>query len=140
MARIFRIGNKEVTDDSASYIIAEVGHNHQGDMEKCRQIFRAAADVGADAVKLQKRDNRTLFTRAMYESRYDSENAYAPTYGAHREKLEFNSEQYLELKRYAESLGLLFFSTAFDAASADQLHSWNMPAYKIASGDHTNKP
>jgi N-acetylneuraminate synthase/sialic acid synthase len=140
MARVFRIGNKEVTDDSASYLIAEVGHNHQGDMEKCRQIFKSAADVGADAVKLQKRDNKTLFTREMYDSHYDSENAYAPTYGAHREKLEFNAEQYLELKRYAESLGLTFFSTAFDAASADLLQSLDMPAYKIASGDLTNIP
>jgi N-acetylneuraminate synthase/sialic acid synthase len=109
-------------------------------MDKCKQIFKAAADVGADAVKLQKRDNKTLFTREMYDSHYDSENAYAPTYGEHREKLEFNAEQYLELKRYAESLGLTFFSTAFDAASADLLHSLDMPAYKIASGDLANIP
>jgi sialic acid synthase SpsE len=138
MKRIFRIGDKEICDESGSYVIAEVGHNHQGDVDKCKQIFKAAAEAGADAVKLQKRDNRALFTRAMYDSRYDSENAYAPTYGAHREKLEFGPEQYLELKRYAEGLGLMFFSTAFDAPSADLLNSLNMPAYKIASGDLAN--
>jgi N-acetylneuraminate synthase/sialic acid synthase len=140
MTATFRIGNKEVSDDSPAYVIAEVGHNHQGDVEKCKAIFAAAADAGADAVKLQKRDNRTLFTHEMYASVYNSENAYAPTYGSHREKLEFNATQYVELKHYAESLGLLFFSTAFDEASAEFLEELRMPAYKIASGDLVNIP
>ncbi len=140
MTATFRIGNKEVSDDSPAFVIAEVGHNHQGDVDKCKAIFAAAADAGADAVKLQKRDNRTLFTREMYASIYNSENAYAPTYGTHREKLEFNATQYVELKRYAEGLGLLFFSTAFDEASAEFLEELRMPAYKIASGDLTNIP
>jgi len=140
MQRSFRIGNKVVSDDGPSYVIAEVGHNHQGDLEKCKAIFKAAADAGADAVKIQKRDNKTLFTREMYDSTYNSENAYAPTYGAHREFLEFNRAQYVELNAYAQSLGLLFFSTAFDEASADFLASIDMPAYKIASGDLNNTP
>jgi sialic acid synthase len=140
MQRVFRIGNKVITDDSPSYVIAEVGHNHQGDIEKCKAIFKAAADAGADAVKIQKRDNKALFTREMYDSHYESENAYAPTYGAHREFLEFDRVQYLELKSHAEGLGLLFFSTAFDEPSADFLESLDMPAYKIASGDLTNTP
>jgi sialic acid synthase len=140
MPRVFQIGDKAVGDDSPSYVIAEVGHNHQGDIEKCKAIFKAAAEAGADAVKIQKRDNKTLFTREMYESAYHSENAYAPTYGAHREFLEFDRAQYLELNAYARSLGLLFFSTAFDEASADFLGSIDMPAYKIASGDLNNTP
>jgi N-acetylneuraminate synthase/sialic acid synthase len=138
MAREFRIGGKVVTKDSPSYVIAEVGHNHQGDIEKCKAIFKAAAEVGADAVKIQKRDNKALFTREMYDSHYDSENAYAPTYGEHRDKLEFNDEQYTELKKYAESLGLLFFSTAFDSSSGEMLERLGVQAYKIASGDLTN--
>ena len=121
-------------------MIAEIGHNHQGDIEKCKAMFRAAAECGADAVKLQKRDNRALFTREMYDSIYNSENAYAPTYGEHREKLEFSREQYLELKAYADELGILFFSTAFDRPSADLLAEIDMPAFKIASGDLTNTP
>lgn len=138
MRRNFRIGDKDIGDETASYVIAEVGHNHQGDVEKCKQIFKAAAETGADAVKLQKRDNKTLFTRQMYDSHYDSENAYGPTYGLHRERLEFNADQYLELRHFAEKLGLMFFSTAFDVASAELLHNLEMPAYKIASGDLTN--
>jgi N-acetylneuraminate synthase/sialic acid synthase len=103
-------------------------------------MFRAAAQCGADAVKLQKRDNRALFTREMYDGVYNSENAYAPTYGAHRDALEFTREQYIELKAYADELGILFFSTAFDRPSADLLEEIDMPAYKIASGDLTNTP
>jgi sialic acid synthase len=140
MERVFQIGNKVVSDESQSYVIAEVGHNHQGDIEKCKAIFKAAADAGADAVKIQKRDNKTLFTREMYNSTYDSENAYGSTYGAHREFLEFNRAQYIELSAYAESIGLLFFSTAFDEPSASFLESINVPAYKIASADISNTP
>ena len=68
MARVFTFGDKVVTDDSPSFVIAEIGHNHQGDIEKCKAIFKAAAECGADAVKIQKRDNRALFTREMYDS------------------------------------------------------------------------
>ena len=59
----FEIGDKVVNQDSVGYVIAELGHNHQGDIEKCKAMFRAAKECGADAVKLQKRDNRALFTQ-----------------------------------------------------------------------------
>jgi len=140
MNREFRIGDRIVNDANPSFVIAEIGHNHQGNMDICKSMFRAAKETGADAVKLQKRDNHALFTREMYDSPYNSENAYAPTYGEHREMLEFNREQYLELKKYAEDLGIIFFSTAFDMPSAELLESIDVPLYKIASGDLTNTP
>lgn len=141
MTREFRIGNHVINQESGdSYVIAEIGHNHQGDVQKCKDLFKAAHEAGAHAVKLQKRDNRALFTDEMYDSPYNSENAYAPTYGEHREFLEFNKEQYLELKAYAEELGIFFFSTAFDFPSADFLEDIGIGAYKIASGDLTNIP
>jgi N-acetylneuraminate synthase/sialic acid synthase len=137
----FNIGDRTIYGDGGdSYVIAEIGHNHQGDLQKCRQLFKAAADAGAHAVKLQKRNNRALFTREMYDSPYHSENAYAPTYGAHRDKLEFGEAEYRELKAYADELGVLFFSTAFDFPSADFLENIDMPAYKMASGDINNTP
>jgi N-acetylneuraminate synthase/sialic acid synthase len=104
-------------------------------MEKCKAMFRAAKECGCTAVKLQKRDNKALYTQAMYDEPYNSENAYAPTYGAHREHLEFNEEQYKELMAYARELGLIFFATAFDIPSADLLERVGVPCYKIASGD-----
>lgn len=140
MTRKFEIDGKVVSDDTDAYVIAEIGHNHQGDLDTCKALFKAAKDCGADAVKIQKRDNRSLFTREMYESPYNSENAYAPTYGAHREFLEFGRDQYIELIDYAKEIGVTFFSTAFDLKSADFLEELDMPAYKIASGDLNNTP
>jgi N-acetylneuraminate synthase/sialic acid synthase len=93
-----------------------------------------------NAVKLQKRDNRTLYTRAMYNMPYENENSFGPTYGAHREALEFGREEYAELQRYARELGLTMFATAFDFRSADFLADLDMPAYKMASGDLKNIP
>jgi N-acetylneuraminate synthase/sialic acid synthase len=122
-------------------VIAEIGNNHQGDLEKCKEMFRVAKEhCGVHAVKLQKRDNKSLFTRAMYHSEYNSENAFADTYGAHREALEFGRNEYVELQKYAKEIGITFFATAFDMPSADFLADLDMPAYKIASGDLTNTP
>jgi sialic acid synthase len=140
MPRQITIGRTVIDDDSDCYVIAEVGHNHQGNMETARKIFAMAKECGANAVKLQKRDNKTLFTREMYESPYENRNSFGDTYGAHREFLEFGRDQYLELQAYAKELGLDFFATAFDIPSADFLADLNVPAYKLASGDLTNLP
>jgi N-acetylneuraminate synthase/sialic acid synthase len=129
-----------INDDSDVFTIAEIGHNHQGNIDTCKAMFRAAKECGCTSVKLQKRDNRALYTQAMYDELYNSENAYAPTYGAHRECLEFGEEQYKELAAFAKDLGLVFFSTAFDVPSAELLERVNVPCYKIASGDLTNLP
>ena len=134
------IGDKTIDDSSDCYVIAEIGHNHQGKLETCKEMFRVAKQCGADAVKLQKRDNRGLYTREMYAKPYNSENSFGATYGEHREALEFGWAEYTELKTYADELGVDFFATAFDFASADFLAKLGVPAYKIASGDLKNIP
>lgn len=140
MPRELTIRGTRIADDTDCWVIAEIGHNHQGKLEQCKELFRRAKECGADAVKLQKRDNRSLFTRAAFDKPYDNENSFGATYGEHREKLEFGREEYVELKRYAEELGITFFATAFDIPSADFLAELDLPAYKIASGDLTNLP
>ena len=139
MRELFIDGTR-IADDEPCYVIAEIGHNHQGNLDTCKQMFLAAKNAGANAVKLQKRDNKVLYTEAFYNSPYNSENAYGPTYGAHREALEFNLDQYVQLKDYAKQLGITFFATAFDIPSADFLMRLGVPAIKIASGDLTNIP
>ena len=138
--RALVIDGFSISDNSDCYIIAEIGHNHQGSLEKARQLFKAAAECGVNAVKLQKRDNKTLFTKAAYNKPYENENSFGPTYGAHREALEFGRAEHLELQNYAKELGLTMFSTAFDIPSADFLAELDMPIYKIASGDLKNTP
>ena len=138
--RKLEIAGVEINDDAPCYVVAEIGHNHMGSVETAKELFKSAAECGVDAVKLQKRDNRSLFTRDYYDRAYDSEDSYGATYGAHREALEFGRDEYEELKRYASELGVAFFSTAFDFASADFLAELDVPAFKMASGDLTNTP
>jgi len=134
------IGNHLINDDSDCYVIAEIGHNHQGSLEVCKEMFLAAKNAGANAVKLQKRDNRTLYTKEAYIKPYDNRNSYGATYGEHREYLEFGWHEYVELKAYAQELDIDFFATAFDMPSADFLEKLGVPAYKIASGDLKTTP
>src|SRR5262245_48765205 len=121
MERKLVIDGQEITDSSDCYVIAEIGHNHQGKLETAKELFIAAKECGVNAVKLQKRDNRMLYTRDMYNKPYDHENSFGTTYGEHREYLEFGLSEYKELKRFANELGVSFFATAFDFASADFL-------------------
>src|SRR5262249_17012382 len=134
------IDGRRVADDTECYVIAEVGHNHQGDLEKALELVHSAKESGADAVKLQKRDNRTLFTRAMYDQPYDNESSFGPTYGAHREALELDEKAWFELREYAKEVGIALFGTCFDLPSADFLAELGTPAFKIASADLVNTP
>ena len=134
------VDGTRIADDTDCWVIAEIGHNHQGSLEQCKELFAEAARCGANAVKLQKRDNRALYTRELFNRPYENENSYGPTYGLHREALEFGRAEYQELKAYAAQIGVTFFATAFDFGSAEMLADLDMPAYKIASGDLTNTP
>ena len=130
----------EVSDVSPCYVIAEIGHNHQGNIESCKKLFLEAKLSGANAVKLQKRNNKKLYTEKFYNSLYDNPNSYGETYGLHREFLEFNKDQYIELKKYAKQIEITFFATPFDFDSVEFLEEINLPFYKIASADITNLP
>lgn len=134
------VGGVRIADESECYVIAEIGHNHQGDVEQAKKMIQAAAAAGANAAKLQKRDNRALFTKNYYDRPYASENSFGDSYGAHREFLEFGEKEYKELQAFSKTVGLSFFATAFDFESADFLASLDMPAFKVASGDLTNIP
>ena len=136
--REFFIGNRRVADDESAFVVCELGSNHGGSVETAREMIRIAKQCGCDAVKLQKRDNRSLYTGAMYGASYNSEHAYGATYGEHRQALEFGWDEYMALKVYAESLGLTFFATAFDIASAEFLSCLRVPMVKVASGDLSN--
>lgn len=134
------IKNKTISAESDCFVIAEIGHNHQGSVEIAKQLFKAAKECGVDAVKLQKRNNKKLYTKEFYNTPYNSENAYGSTYGLHREALEFGEKEFRELKKYADHLGLIFFATPFDFDSVDFLESLDTPLYKVASGDLRNMP
>jgi sialic acid synthase len=140
VTRTLTIDGVEISDETPSYVIAEIGHNHGGDLDQAMHLFDEARRAGAHAVKLQKRDNRSLYTREAFDKPYENENSYGATYGEHREALEFGRAEYEALIEYAQRIGVTFFATAFDMPSAAFLADLDMPAYKIASADLRNIP
>ena len=110
--RKFKINEKNLSGFDF-YFITEIGHNHQGSLDKARELFREAKLAGAHAGKLQKRNNRGLYTAQAYNKPYDNENSFGETYGEHREFLEFGLKEYQELQAYAAELDIDFFATAF---------------------------
>jgi sialic acid synthase len=140
MSRALTIDGFDIRDDGPCYVIAEVGHNHQGDVEQAKRLIDAAKECGVNAVKLQKRSNRTLYTREFYEQPYDNELSFGKTYGEHREALELGADDYRVLLRHAREVGVTLFATAFDVESADLLAELDVPAFKFASGDLRNTP
>ncbi len=138
--RQLEIDGQIINDDSECYVIAEIGHNHQGSVQKAMEMIRVAKECGANTVKFQKRDNRNLYVESLYNKPYDHENSFGATYGEHREYLEFGKSAYDELMSYAKKVGITMFATAFKFASVDFLEGVGVPAYKAASGDLKNIP
>ena len=123
-----------------SFVIAEVGQNHNGELDLAREYIRIFAHEGADAVKFQTRNNKYLFSQDAYEAPYASENAFADKYGEHREKLELKPEWLPILKEDCIRYGVKFMSTPFDEPSLELLGSIDVDIIKIASFDLGNLP
>jgi sialic acid synthase len=122
------------------FVIAEIGQNHQGDLGRAREYIKIFAGAGANAVKFQTRNNKYLFSEDAYKASYASENAFADTYGAHREKLELKPDWLYILKEDCLKYGVKFISTPFDEPSLDLLSNVSVDAFKIASFDLGNLP
>lgn len=129
---------KEIGEDA--FIIAEVGQNHQGDLDIAREYIRIFAFNGADAIKFQTRDNKYLFSKEAYEAPYQSENAFSDIYGQHREKLELKPEWLPILKEDCIKHGVKFMSTPFDEPSLELLCDVGVDLLKVASFDLGNLP
>ena len=125
-------------DKDKAFVIAEIGSNHCGLVDRAIELIKSAKYCGADAVKFQKRSNKSLFTKELYDSPYDNKNSYGKTYGEHREYLEFGKEEYCVLQDLCKEIDINFFATPFDFESVDFLSEFDLPAYKIASADIIN--
>lgn len=130
---------KNILGDN-SFIIAEVGQNHQGDLDIAREYIKIFSMLGANAIKFQTRNNKILFDESAYHMHYNSENAFADTYGEHREKLELKPEWIPLLRDECHKHGALFMSTPFDEESLDLLSANNIDIIKVASFDLGNMP
>ncbi len=120
-------------------IIAEIGCNHMGEFAKAKELLKLAKDCGAHYGKFQKRNNRELLTEEQYETPHPvPHNSYGNTYGAHREFLEFTTEQHAELKEYAESIGLGYATSVWEAVSAREIAALKPDFIKVPSACNNN--
>lgn len=130
----------EKTYNETPFIIAEVGQNHQGCLATALEYVEMFANAGADAIKFQKRDNKSLFDKESYENTYNSENAFGKTYGEHREFLELSKEELRVVKEACHNKNVMFMCTPFDDLSLEQLVELGVDILKIASFDVGNIP
>ena len=137
---VLEIEGKPIGLDADCYVIAEIGHNHQGSVEQAMQMIRRRTSAALTRSSSRSATTSRCTRADFYNRPYESESSFGPTYGMHREALEFGPVEYRTLKEYAQELGVTFFATAFDFNSADLLAELDMPAYKIASGDVVNTP
>jgi sialic acid synthase SpsE/sugar phosphate isomerase/epimerase len=136
---VIKIGNRLVGDGQPTYIIAEIGVNHNGITQLALRLIDIAVDAGADAVKFQKRRIDKLYSRKYLE------NANAGEKGLRYllpilQQVELPDEAYDEIVAHCRKRGITFLCTPFDADSADFLDRYDVPAYKVASADMINLP
>jgi N,N'-diacetyllegionaminate synthase len=134
------IAGRKIGPGQPPYIVAEIGSNHNGDMELCRELINAASESGADAVKFQSWSKGSLFSRGEYGRKARSASANGPTLEQQVERYQLRTEQHMEAAALARANRLCFFSSCFCPAEVDLLESLNVPAYKIASMDVNHIP
>ena len=136
---VIKIGERLVGDGQPTYIIAEIGVNHNGFLDLALKLIDVAVDAGADAVKFQKRQLDKLYGKKYLENANAGEKTLRYLLPI-LQQVELNEEEYYDIVAHCKKKGITFMCSAFDAESADFLESLDIPAYKVASADLTNLP
>lgn len=131
------IGHNNVGAFEPVYVIAEIGLNHNGDVDIAKQLIDVAADAGAQAVKFQKRTPEISTPEHMKNTPRDTPWGRM-TYLEYRYRVEFSREQYVEIGDYATMRGLDWFASPWDVPSVDFLEDLNVTAHKVASASVTD--
>lgn len=136
MDRFVKIGKYNVGDLSHCFIIAEIGINHNGDINLAKRLVKLAKDNGCDAVKFQKRTVELVYSK--HELEMERPNPFGNTNRDLKRGLEFSYEQYQEIDKYCRELDILWFASCWDKNSVDFIDSFNPPCHKIASASLTD--
>jgi N-acetylneuraminate synthase len=131
-----KIGDRLIGGRHPCYIIAEIGINHNGDLDIAKQLIDIAVSAGCDAVKFQKRTIDVVYTAE--ELARPRDNPFGPTNGDLKRGLEFGAEQYAAIDAYCRAQKIAWFASCWDEASVDFIDQFNPPAYKIASASLTD--
>jgi N-acetylneuraminate synthase len=132
-----RIGDREVGPGHPVYVVAEIGINHNGDVEIAKQLIQLAASVGADAVKFQKRTPDIATPPDMRDTLRDTPWGEM-TYLDYRYRVEFGEAEYEEIDRYCRELGIAWFASPWDVPSVDFLEKFDVVTHKVASASLTD--
>ncbi len=133
--KTIKIDNKRIGGDNKTFIIAEAGINHNGDINIAKELISAAVESNADAVKFQIFD-----TELFYSDKHKGFSQTGKGIIKLLKSLEFSDDNWFELKEYADKKDILFFASVFDDKSFNLSLKLNLPIYKIASGDITYLP
>ena len=137
MTREIKFGNHMMGDGHPAYIIAEVGINHNGDIEIAKKIIDAAVHAGADAVKFQKRTPEVCTPPEQQTQMRETPWGYI-SYLDYRYKVEFDEEQYKEIDRYCKEKKIDWMVSVWDEQSVDFMEKFDTPAYKVPSASLTD--
>lgn len=132
------MGKNRVADDAPAYVIAEIGINHNGDINIAHEIMNAAAAAGCQAVKFQKRTPEISTPEAQKNVMRETPWGVM-TYLEYKQKIEFGRPEYDSIAQHAENLGLDWFASPWDEPSVDFLADYDIPAVKVASASLTDE-
>jgi N-acetylneuraminate synthase len=138
MSREIMIGNQKVGDGNPTYIVAEIGINHNGSLEIAKSLIDMAVKTGVDAVKLQKRTPELCVPPDQQKHMRETPWGYI-TYLEYRYKIEFGLNEYREIDRYCKQKNIPWFASVWDEPSVDFLQQFNPICYKIPSASLTDK-
>jgi len=131
-----RLGSKLVGGGQPCYVVAELGINHNGDIDLAKQLINVAVGAGCNAVKFQKRTIDVVYTAE--ELAKPRENPFGPTNGDLKRGLEFEIEEYQEIDRYCKEVKVDWFASCWDESSVDFIAQFDVPCFKIASASLTD--
>ncbi|MGB9640354.1 MAG: N-acetylneuraminate synthase family protein [Anaerolineales bacterium] len=136
---VIKIGDRLIGDGYPTYVIAEIGVNHNGILALALKLIDIAADAGADAVKFQKRNLEKLYAKKYLENANAGEKTLRYLLPI-LQQVELSERDYWEIVEHCRKRNITFLCSAFDPESADFLDTLGVPAFKVASADLTNLP
>jgi N-acetylneuraminate synthase len=128
---VVKIGNKLIGEGQRTYVVAEIGINHNGSLDLTKKLIDAAILSGCDAVKFQKRIIEVVYSPEELDK--PRESPFGITNGDLKHGLEFGYDQYMEINKYCKEKGIEWFASCWDEGSVDFIEQFNPPCYKIAS-------
>jgi len=133
MEKIEISDNRSVGKNELPFIIAEIGNNHNGNLDLAKEMLKICKKINVDAVKFQVKDIETAFSKELLDKPYTGPNSFGKTYREHKEALEFSKDELKVIYDYAQELGIICFATPFDVKSVNILEELDNPIYKISS-------